>query len=335
MAATKTNCRTGPRCSERRAGRSTHNGVGLMLSKGISRDRRGAQPAGHAAGAGGCSLFMPQKEPLALRRRRSRHSPNRSRRTRSVRSEDHRRRRSVAGHVLHRGHVRRHRASVQPRLRRAGECESRRRSLAAGRGTRIVLPTQFVLPDAAPEGVVLNLAALRLYYFPSPPRVSSASSSPIRSASAWWAGRRRRDRPRSSASARTRCDAARLGSQGTRCRRRHPAAHRAAGPDNPLGAFAMNLGWPTYLVHGTNKPAGVGMRASHGCIRLYPRYRDIVRDDPDRHQGHCREPAAALQVAGRQPVRAILPAARGASGSEKYRWASASTKASPTRCSRC
>jgi L,D-transpeptidase ErfK/SrfK len=43
-----------------------------------------------------------------------------------------------------------------------------------------------------------------------------------------------------------------------------------AGPDNPLGAYAMNLGWPSYLMHGTNKPPGVGMRASHGCIRLYP-----------------------------------------------------------------
>jgi L,D-transpeptidase ErfK/SrfK len=32
----------------------------------------------------------------------------------------------------------------------------------------------------------------------------------------------------------------------------------------------MNLGWPSYLMHGTNKPAGVGLRASHGCIRLYP-----------------------------------------------------------------
>jgi L,D-transpeptidase ErfK/SrfK len=42
------------------------------------------------------------------------------------------------------------------------------------------------------------------------------------------------------------------------------------GPDNPLGAHAMNLGWPSYLMHGTNKPAGVGLRASHGCIRLYP-----------------------------------------------------------------
>ena len=42
------------------------------------------------------------------------------------------------------------------------------------------------------------------------------------------------------------------------------------GPDNPLGAFAMTLSIPSYLIHGTNKPDGVGMRSSHGCIRLYP-----------------------------------------------------------------
>src|SRR6202041_2862494 len=42
------------------------------------------------------------------------------------------------------------------------------------------------------------------------------------------------------------------------------------GPDNPLGNRMFTLGWPSYLVHGTNKPYGVGMRSSHGCIRLYP-----------------------------------------------------------------
>ncbi len=42
------------------------------------------------------------------------------------------------------------------------------------------------------------------------------------------------------------------------------------GPDNPLGDFAMYLSWPAYLIHGTNKPDGVGRRASHGCVRLYP-----------------------------------------------------------------
>ena len=42
------------------------------------------------------------------------------------------------------------------------------------------------------------------------------------------------------------------------------------GPDNPLGAHMMTLGWPSYLIHGTNKPYGVGMRSSHGCMRFYP-----------------------------------------------------------------
>jgi len=42
------------------------------------------------------------------------------------------------------------------------------------------------------------------------------------------------------------------------------------GPDNPLGAYKMTLGWPSYLIHGTNKPYGVGLRSSHGCIRFYP-----------------------------------------------------------------
>jgi L,D-transpeptidase ErfK/SrfK len=42
------------------------------------------------------------------------------------------------------------------------------------------------------------------------------------------------------------------------------------GPDNPLGAFALRLGWSNYLIHGTNKPDGIGRNVSHGCIHLYP-----------------------------------------------------------------
>ena len=43
------------------------------------------------------------------------------------------------------------------------------------------------------------------------------------------------------------------------------------GPDNPLGEHALYLGWPSYLIHGTNDPRGVGRHSSRGCIRLYPR----------------------------------------------------------------
>lgn len=42
------------------------------------------------------------------------------------------------------------------------------------------------------------------------------------------------------------------------------------GPDNPLGNFALRLSRPDYLIHGTNKPLGVGRRVSRGCIRMYP-----------------------------------------------------------------
>ena len=188
-----------------------------------------------------------------------------------------------------------------------------------GAGRRIVLPTQFVLPDAPHDGIVVNLAALRLYYFPkAAKKTSRVRSSPTRSASAWSAGRRRPARRKSSPNARIRS-----GRRPRRCARSTPPkatscrARVPPGPDNPLGAFAMNLGWPSYLMHGTNKPAGVGMRASHGCIRLYPEdIATLFQDDPDRHEGHRREPAAGLPCAGRCTLRAVLSAARGTPGGE-------------------
>ena len=50
------------------------------------------------------------------------------------------------------------------------------------------------------------------------------------------------------------------------------------GPDNPLGHRALYLDWPSYLIHGTNKPAGVGLRSSHGCIRLFPEDIELLYD---------------------------------------------------------
>jgi L,D-transpeptidase ErfK/SrfK len=44
------------------------------------------------------------------------------------------------------------------------------------------------------------------------------------------------------------------------------------GPDNPLGQYALRLNLPGYLIHGTNKPWGVGMRVTHGCVRLLPEH---------------------------------------------------------------
>jgi len=140
-----------------------------------------------------------------------------------------------------------------------------------GAGRRILLPTQFVLPDAPHEGLVVNLAALRLYYFPKAEKDQPRQviTYPIGIGMVGWA----------TPTGTTKIVSKRKDPYWTppvSVRKEHAAdgdilpARVPPGPDNPLGVFAMNLGWPSYLMHGTNKPAGVGMRASHGCIRLYP-----------------------------------------------------------------
>lgn len=134
------------------------------------------------------------------------------------------------------------------------------------------LPTQFVLPAGPKQGLVLNLAEMRLYHFPNgdPHKVYSFPvgigregwETPITItqvvkkvvAPAWYP-------PKSI--------------QEEALAKGHLLPDVVpAGPDNPLGSHALRLGLSSYLLHGTNRPAGVGMRVSHGCIRLYPE--DIV-----------------------------------------------------------
>ena len=140
-----------------------------------------------------------------------------------------------------------------------------------GEGTEIVLPTRFVLPSGAREGVVLNLAEYRLYYYPQPKAGEPAyvMTYPISIGRMDW------ETP--------------LGMTEVISKVVNPAwyppqsvrdEHAAAGdplprivppgPQNPLGNHAMRLSMPGYLIHGTNRPAGVGMRVSHGCVRMFP-----------------------------------------------------------------
>ena len=140
-----------------------------------------------------------------------------------------------------------------------------------GDGTTIVLPTLFVMPDGPRDGIVVNVAAMRLFYFPKAAKGAPRTvvTYPIGIGKIGWA----------TPIGATKVVSKRKGPVWTppaSVRKEHAAngdplpARVPAGPDNPLGAYAMNLGWPSYLIHGTNKPPGVGMRASHGCIRLYP-----------------------------------------------------------------
>ncbi|MEN9526532.1 MAG: hypothetical protein RLY56_483 [Pseudomonadota bacterium] len=148
-----------------------------------------------------------------------------------------------------------------------------------GEGREIVLPTQHLLPNAPREGVVINLAAMRLFYFPKVVKGESpiVYTFPIGIGRVGWAtpvGSTRITRMAKNPSWRP----------GPGVRREHrengeilPAVV-PAGPDNPLGTRAMYLGWAGYLIHGTNKPAGVGLRSSHGCIRMFPEDVEFLYD---------------------------------------------------------
>lgn len=140
-----------------------------------------------------------------------------------------------------------------------------------GAGREVVIPTQQLLPNAPREGVVINLAAMRLYYFPkrNPGEKQVVYTHPIGIGKVGWAtpeGTTRVVRKAKDPSWRP--------GPGVRAEHKKNGEILPAvvppGPDNPLGTRAMYLGWPQYLIHGTNKPYGVGLRSSHGCIRMYP-----------------------------------------------------------------
>lgn len=137
-----------------------------------------------------------------------------------------------------------------------------------GVGTEVVIPAQYILPPAPREGVVVNLSELRLYYYPAdkPGIVETYPVSVGREEFATPVGLTRttvkvKD-PAWSPPSSMRREAAERG---------EPAPSIVPpGPDNPLGEHAILLAMPSYLIHGTNRPDGVGMRVSRGCIRMYP-----------------------------------------------------------------
>jgi L,D-transpeptidase ErfK/SrfK len=147
-----------------------------------------------------------------------------------------------------------------------------------GAGRDIVVPTRFVLPDAPRDGIVINVAAMRLYYFPAHKKgePQMVYTHPIGIGKAGWST------PQGVTSVVSHVKDP-IWRPSAALRKDHfndngeqlPAVVKP-GPDNPLGKFELTLGWPSYLIHGTNKPYGVGLRSSHGCVRLYPEDIDKV-----------------------------------------------------------
>ncbi|WP_136068809.1 L,D-transpeptidase family protein [Modicisalibacter radicis] len=140
-----------------------------------------------------------------------------------------------------------------------------------GEGTEVVVPTRFILPPGPREGIVVNLAEMRLYYYPDTPQGATprVETYPI------GVGRMDWQTPlgRTTITAKIE-DPAWYPPQSIieeRARRGETLPRVVPpGPDNPLGEHALILDLPGYLIHGTNRPAGVGMRVSHGCIRMLP-----------------------------------------------------------------
>jgi L,D-transpeptidase ErfK/SrfK len=142
-----------------------------------------------------------------------------------------------------------------------------------GAGTEVVIPGRFILPDAPREGIVVNLPEHRLYYFPpaQPGQPRVVRTYPISTGKMDW---------------KTPLGLTKVVSKQERPNWNPPESVRLEhiakgdplpkvvppGPDNPLGEYAMRLAIPSgaYLIHGTNRPAGVGMQVTHGCIRMFP-----------------------------------------------------------------
>ncbi len=142
---------------------------------------------------------------------------------------------------------------------------------APGQGTPIVLPLRHILPDTPREGIILNIPEMRLYYYPDSgngiERV--VYTYPVSIGRMDW---------------KTPLGTTKVISKEIDPPWKPPASIKAehanegdflpdvvpGGPDNPLGRFAMRLGVHGYLIHGTDKPYGIGMQVTHGCVRMYP-----------------------------------------------------------------
>ena len=142
-----------------------------------------------------------------------------------------------------------------------------------GAGTPVVVPKQRLLPRAPRAGIVINLPEHRLYWFPPPVagKPPVVWTFPVSIGKMDWNTPLGRTTIVSKAK-----DAPWIPPKSVREeheKRGEPLPPIVpGGPDNPMGRYKMALGIPggAYLIHGTNRPAGIGMQVTHGCMRLYP-----------------------------------------------------------------
>ncbi len=140
------------------------------------------------------------------------------------------------------------------------------------KNAKVIIPTQYILPPKPWTGIIINISQRRMFYFLPPAKGETAKvmTFPLSIAREGWSTP--------------------LGNTKVIAKHKDPAwfvpksiqkEHKESGeedfpeyfppgPDNPMGMLAIQLGFQSIFIHGTNRPWGVGMRTSHGCLHLYP-----------------------------------------------------------------
>ncbi len=139
-----------------------------------------------------------------------------------------------------------------------------------GAGTKVMLPKARIEPNGPREGIVINIPEQRMYFYQKGVLVDTYPIGVFRDGFSTPIG--------STRIVRKTVDPTWYPTKSSR--EEHPELPAAvpSGPDNPLGSRAMYLGWARYIIHGTNKPYGVGRRVSHGCIRMQPQDVEALYD---------------------------------------------------------
>ena len=135
--------------------------------------------------------------------------------------------------------------------------------IVPAKGSKLIIPTKLILPPTVHEGIIVNSAEMRLYYFNG----GNVEVYPIgigqlgKGTPMAWVTKveRKKAGPTWTPTAKMRAEYAAEGE--------YLPAVVPAGPDNPMGLYAMYVG-KLYAIHGTNADFGIGLRVSHGCVRL-------------------------------------------------------------------
>lgn len=132
-------------------------------------------------------------------------------------------------------------------------------------GSKLIIPHQLILPDTPQKGIVVNLAEMRLYYYPKGQKIVRVLPIGIgqigKNTPENWVTKvyRKKANPTWTPTKKMKEE---YKQDGVDLPDVWPA-----GPDNPMGLFALYIG-KLYAIHGTNSNFGIGLRVTHGCIRL-------------------------------------------------------------------